>query len=113
MATSAGLVSHLSRSRITPALFTLLGLGFLFVLWHDERYLIDHTLSYWSHYFPVRWALLPHGFAGLIVLLVGPFQFSSRSRRFGNLNLFVNIHDGLDVLLGDSKPTPARRRKKT
>jgi hypothetical protein len=63
------------------ALFVTLGLMFLFVLWRSERFILDHSHPDWAYYFPVRWWLIPHGLGGLIALVAGPFQFSSRLRR--------------------------------
>jgi uncharacterized membrane protein len=54
---------------------------FLFVLWHDERFVFNHSDDSWRYYFPVRWVLLPHVLGGLTALLIGPFQFSSRFRK--------------------------------
>src|SRR4030095_5090763 len=50
---------------------------FLFVLWRNERSLLDHSHPDWVYYFPVRWWLIPHGLGGPIALVAGPFQFSS------------------------------------
>ena len=63
------------------ALFLALGLMFLFVLWRNERFIVDHSHPDWTYYFPVRWWLVPHGLGGLVALLAGPFQFSSRLRQ--------------------------------
>jgi hypothetical protein len=63
------------------ALFLTLGLMFLFVLWRSERFIFDHSHPDWAHYYPVRWWLIPHGVGGLIALVAGPFQFSSRLRQ--------------------------------
>ena len=58
------------------------GLMFLFVLWHNERCIIDgHSQPAWAFFFPVRWWLLVHALAWLSALLIGPFQFSSRFRQ--------------------------------
>jgi uncharacterized membrane protein len=54
---------------------------FLFVLWHNERFIVDHSHPDWKYYFPVRWWLIPHGLAGLTALLIGPLQLSSRFRQ--------------------------------
>ena len=67
--------------RLKQILFAALGLMFLFVLWHNERFIIDHSHPDWEFYFPVRWWLIPHGLAGLTALVVGPFQLSSRFRQ--------------------------------
>ena len=63
------------------AMFLVLGLMFLFVLWRSERFIIDRSHPDWVYYFPVRWWLIPHGLGGLIALVAGPFQFSSRLRQ--------------------------------
>ena len=63
------------------ALFMALGLMFLFVLWRSERFIIDHSHPDFTYYFPVRWWLVPHGLGGLVALVAGPFQFSSRLRQ--------------------------------
>jgi hypothetical protein len=63
------------------ALFLTLGLMFLFVLWRNERFILNHSHPDWAYYFPVRWWLIPHGLGGLIALVAGPFQFSSRLRQ--------------------------------
>ena len=68
-------------SAFKRALFLVLGLMFLFVLWRNERFIIDHSHPDWANYFPVRWSLVPHGVGGLIALVAGPFQFSSRLRQ--------------------------------
>jgi hypothetical protein len=71
----------LSWARFKRFLFASLALMFAFVLWHNERFIFDHSHPDWQFYFPVRWWLLPHGFGGLIALIAGPFQFSSRFRQ--------------------------------
>jgi uncharacterized membrane protein len=53
---------------------------FAFVLWHDERFIINHSDPTWTYYFPVRWLVLIHALAGLTALLIGPLQLSSRFR---------------------------------
>lgn len=80
MAAPSAAVVRNSRVRSKTALFALLALGFLFVLWNNERFLVFHSHPDWTYYFPVRWWLIPHGLGGLTVLLLGPFQLSSRFR---------------------------------
>jgi hypothetical protein len=63
------------------ALFLTLGLMFVFVLWRNERFIVDHTHPDWDYYSPVRWWLIPHGLGGLTALVTGPFQFSLRFRQ--------------------------------
>ena len=80
MATSSAVVARRPQSRFKYALFSLLGLMFLFVLWNNERFIIDHSHPDWTYYFPVRYLLIPHGLGGLMALLIGPLQLSSRFR---------------------------------
>jgi hypothetical protein len=53
----------------------------LFVLWNNERFLLDPQAPEWEHYGPIRWQLLPHGLGGTVALLLGALQFSTRIRR--------------------------------
>ncbi|PYV50499.1 MAG: hypothetical protein DMG98_27830, partial [Acidobacteria bacterium] len=80
MATSSAVVARRPQSRFKYALFSLLGLMFLFVLWNNEGFIIDHAHPDWTYYFPVRYLLIPHGLGGLTALLIGPLQLSSRFR---------------------------------
>ena len=52
-----------------------------YVLYHNERFLIQPTNPVWEHYAPFKWWLLPHGIFGATVLLLAPLQFSDRLRR--------------------------------
>ena len=61
--------------------FTLIGLASTYVLYHNERFLIDSSHPAWQHYGPFKWWLLPHGVFGAIVLLFAPLQFSERLRK--------------------------------
>jgi Predicted membrane protein (DUF2306) len=71
-------------------LFALIGLMILYVLRHNERFLVDATDPVWQHYQPFKWWLLPHGLAGACALLLGPMQFSDRLRlRFAKLHRVV------------------------
>ena len=63
------------------ALFTVMGLMILGVMWTDERFLIDSKDEEWAHIAPFQWWLLVHGLAGFAALLIGPLQFSERLRR--------------------------------
>ncbi|MGO9991081.1 MAG: DUF2306 domain-containing protein [Steroidobacteraceae bacterium] len=62
-------------------LFAVLGLLTLFVIYNNERFIIDHSDPQWTYYFPVRWLLIPHGLAGAVVLFLGASQFSTRLRQ--------------------------------
>jgi uncharacterized membrane protein len=80
--TSSSTVAVLGKQvRLRHLLFAALLPMFLFVLWRDERFVFIHSDEQWAHYFPVRWLLVPHVLGGLIALLIGPFQFSSRFRQ--------------------------------
>src|SRR4249920_3228577 len=58
-----------------------------YVLYHNERFLIDPAHPIWQHYEPFKWWLLPHGIAGACALLLAPMQFSERLRsRFTTLH---------------------------
>lgn len=62
-------------------LFGVLGLLTLFVIYNNERFIVDHSDAQWTYYFPVRWLLVPHGLAGVICLCLGASQFSTRLRQ--------------------------------
>jgi len=61
--------------------FSAITLASLYVLYHNERFLIDSNHPAWQHYGPFKWWLLPHGIFGAIVLLLAPLQFSERLRQ--------------------------------
>ena len=52
-----------------------------YVLYHNERFLVDSSHPAWGHYESFKWWLLPHGIFGAIVLLFAPLQFSNRLRQ--------------------------------
>jgi uncharacterized membrane protein len=62
-------------------LFAFIGLMYLYVLWNNERFLIDSKDSEWQHIESFKWILLPHGLAAACALFLGPLQFSDRLRR--------------------------------
>ena len=61
--------------------FTLIGLASLYVLYHNERFLVEPENPVWQRYEAFKWWLLPHGIFGAIVLLFAPLQFSERMRQ--------------------------------
>lgn len=68
--------------RVNPkhALFAFIALMLIYVLHHNEHFLIDKSDPAWPHYRIIgRW-LLPHGLAGATALLLGISQFSTRLR---------------------------------
>ena len=46
-----------------------------YVLYHNERFIIDAANPVWKHYEPFKWWLLPHGLAGACALFLAPLQF--------------------------------------
>ncbi len=54
---------------------------YAFVLWNNERFLIDSEDPFWLHIAPFHWWLLPHGLASGCALFLGPLQFSHRLRK--------------------------------
>ena len=61
--------------------FSVIALMSLYVMYHNERFLVDSAHPAWQHYAPFKWWLLPHGIFGAIVLLFAPLQFSDRLRQ--------------------------------
>jgi hypothetical protein len=61
--------------------FACIALMLLYVLRHNESFLIHSDDPVWHHYQPFKWWLLPHGIAGACALLLGPMQFSDRLRQ--------------------------------
>jgi uncharacterized membrane protein len=70
--------SHLSAKRV---LFWGLGILTLFVLYHNERFLLNPQSGTWRFFNPVRGKLLVHAVAGATALVLGALQFSTRLRR--------------------------------
>jgi predicted membrane protein DUF2306 len=68
----------LNAKRVT---FIAIALASLYVMYHNERFLIDSEHPAWKHYEAFKWWLLPHGIFGAVVLLFAPFQFSERIRQ--------------------------------
>lgn len=66
-------------SRIILWSFVVLMMGY--VLYHNERFLINSADPVWQHYQPFKWWLLPHGLAGACAIFLGPMQFSDRLRQ--------------------------------
>jgi len=61
--------------------FSMIAVATVYVMFHNERFLVDPKHPVWQHYESFKWWLLPHGIFGAIVLLFSPFQFSDRLRR--------------------------------
>lgn len=52
-----------------------------YVLYHNERFILDSAAPIWKHYEPFKWWLLPHGIAGACVIVLAPMQFIPNLRR--------------------------------
>src|SRR5678809_1796812 len=61
--------------------FFIIAVATVYVMQHNERFLVDSEHPAWKHYESFKWWLLPHGVFGAIVLLFAPFQFSDRLRQ--------------------------------
>jgi uncharacterized membrane protein len=79
--TSAPVAMGASWLRPKKAVWTFVFLMMAYVLYHNERFLIDMQHPAWNHYQPFKWWLLPHGLAGACAILLGPLQFSDRLRQ--------------------------------
>ncbi|HTW64017.1 MAG TPA: DUF2306 domain-containing protein [Bryobacteraceae bacterium] len=84
MASSTLLAPSSDRSRFKPVLWISLGLTALFVFVTSEVLLVTDYPMYHAYRLQViadRGLLIPHTLCGLIALLAGPVQFSSRFRQ--------------------------------
>jgi uncharacterized membrane protein len=61
--------------------FAAFGLITLFVFYLYEVPFLDSRSPVWQHIEPVKWLMLLHGPAGMLALLLAPFQFSARLRK--------------------------------
>jgi len=89
MATITQLATSCTRSRFKTALWIFLGLTVLFVFITSEVLLVADYPMYHAYRLQViadRNLLVPHVLCGVIALLSGPIQFSSRFR-LGHLNI--------------------------
>src|SRR5258707_15683886 len=59
----------------------------VYVLDHNERFVIHSSDPIWNHYQSFKWWLLPHAVAGACALFLGPMQFSDWLRhRYAKLH---------------------------
>ena len=82
MATAAASLNKSSSAWIRPRnlVWTLIALMFVYVLYHNESFLINMKHPIWEHYATFKWYLLPHGLADTCALLLGPMQFFDNFR---------------------------------
>jgi uncharacterized membrane protein len=71
--------SRLPRAK--SVVFAAIAVMTLYVILHNEHFLVDPADPVWQHYKSFQWWLLPHGVAGACALLLAPLQFSDRLRR--------------------------------
>jgi hypothetical protein len=83
MANTTGVMpSPAARSvQVKYVVFGLIAAMAAYVLYHNERFLLDSTHPVWGHYEPFKWWLLPHGIAGACALVLAPMQFAAGLRR--------------------------------
>jgi hypothetical protein len=67
--------------RLKHVVFAVIVAMMAYVLYHNERFIIDAANPVWNHYEPFKWWLLPHGLAGACALLLAPLQFAEGIRR--------------------------------
>lgn len=67
--------------RAKYVVFAFIGVMMGYVLYHNERFLIDPNHPNWPHYVRLGGWLLLHGIAGGAALFLAPFQFSDRLRK--------------------------------
>ena len=114
MATSTLLRPSSERSRFKSVLWISLGLTALFVFITSELLLVTDYPIYHAYRLQViadRQLLIPHTLSGMIALLAGPLQFSSRIRerylkfhrvlgRFYVVSVFVGSFTGIALAAG-------------
>jgi hypothetical protein len=80
-------MGNLATFRTKYVTFSFIAAMTLYVLAHNERFLIDPSNPVWQHYRSLGWGLLAHGVAGGCALILAPLQFSDRLRaRFTKLH---------------------------
>jgi uncharacterized membrane protein len=80
-------LQRLPWSRPKYLLFAFIGVMIVYVLGHNEYFLVEPHAPVWQHYQPFKWYLLPHALGGACALLLGPMQFSDRLRQ-----RFIKLH---------------------
>jgi hypothetical protein len=81
MSNSVGTMPSARLIKLKPLAFAAIAAMAAYVLYHNERFLIDAAAPVWKHYEPFKWWLLPHGLAGACSLLLAPMQFAEGLRR--------------------------------
>lgn len=71
----------MARIKTKHVVFVVIAGMMGYVVYHNERFLVQPSNPIWAHFLQFKWWLLPHGILGAIVLLFAPFQFSDRLRK--------------------------------
>jgi uncharacterized membrane protein len=86
----AGAVQLAKGLRSKQLLFAAIAAMMAYVLWHNERFLIEPLNPIWKHYQDLGVFILIHGVAGGSALILAPMQFSERLRtRFAKLHRVI------------------------
>jgi hypothetical protein len=86
----AGAVDFPNRFRTKNLVFAAIAAMMAYVLWHNERFLIEPLNPIWKHYQDLGVFILIHGITGGSALVLAPMQFSERLRtRFAKLHRIV------------------------
>lgn len=75
------LFKTLQPVRARSVFVAVLGVASVVAILNAERFLIDPHDSEWVHIARFKWLLLAHGVAGMIALITGAVQLSTRIRR--------------------------------
>jgi hypothetical protein len=73
--------------RPKQVVFAVIWLMFAYVLYHNERFLVDPSDASWPHYHELGWRLLVHGAFGAMALLLIFMQFNDGLR-----SRFLTLH---------------------
>ena len=60
------------RFRMKHLVFIFIAAMALYILYHNERFLIEPSNPVWQHYQSIGWWLLIHGLAGASALILVP-----------------------------------------
>ncbi|HEX4948135.1 MAG TPA: DUF2306 domain-containing protein [Blastocatellia bacterium] len=63
------------------AVFSVIAIMMVYVIFHNERFVVEPENPVWQHYEPFKWWLLPHALAGTLMYLSAPLQFSEQLRK--------------------------------
>jgi uncharacterized membrane protein len=69
------------RLRLRYVVFAFIGAMIAYVVFHNEKFLIQPAHPLWPHYQALGLWLLVHGVAGGSALILAPMQFSDRLRK--------------------------------